>query len=200
MTVSAGDVIRVTARLSFWGADDCQNVYHIKRTDGGADITDGAAVLDLNAMMQGLYGNLVSRMSVNIQFDDIGYFNVTKIDPIQDGAWGSLTAGTEAVTDMLPQQVAALVSAQTGIYRLGGRKYMGGFTEANHTAGGSLTIALLGALGNYAAGLISEYTGSSGTWRAGVIKTLTGIWYPFVSALVNDVYWTQRRRTFGVGS
>ena len=200
MAVSTGDIIRVAARQSYWHSDDVINVYHYQRLDIAGDITDLQAMTDISTVLETVHGPLATYQTDNFYYEDLTFYNLNDDTSMGTLSWPTLTAGGVTQTLSLPQQSAALVSLRTGVPNVVGRKYFGGFSENDNASGGGLSAALIAALATGAANLIGQFVGTYGTWQAGTLNAPAGLVRPFIQAVVNEIFRTQRRRTYGVGS
>ena len=197
MAISIGDVIRVTAKLS-WNQEDIQNVYHVRSNSATTD-SDTIVLGEIADDLEDAYGYIIAAMHDEMTFDSISAYNVTADRFMGEISWPTLTAGTEG-NDPLPMQNSGLVRFATDVLGSQGRKYLGVFTTASLDADGTLSSTLVTALGNFGAQLINGISGASwsgeyGNWNETLARFAT-----WAEAFVNIYYCTQRRRRPGVGS
>lgn len=197
MTVDNGDVVRVTAKMGILN-EDVQNVFHVQNVSAGEleNATMHAAII---ARLDAAYDELVTLLADEYSFDTIETFNLTKDEPMAETAWPTLTVG-DKIDQPLPLQTAALCLFPTPVARSQGRKYIGGFTEDSNSVGSAPSATLLTALGLFVDILIDVWLEGEGELSFGNWSTLYTRFAPWASALVRDVWRTQRRRATGVGS
>lgn len=100
----------------------------------------------------------------------------------------------------LPRQAAAVTLAKTQLRRSFGRKFHPGMIEAYGTDG-MLDTALIAVLTEYAVKWIGQRVNSGAWLYPGISREQEGarVIYRFVSAVVNGIMGSQRRRKQGVG-
>lgn len=197
MSATIGDVIRVTAKMS-WNQQDIQNVYHIQMQATTSE-SNMSIMTDIADDLEDAYGYLYAAMHDEMTFDSISFYNLTADEFMAEIEWPTLTTGTES-TDPLPMQCAALVRFGTDVLGSQGRKFIGVLTEANLDPDGTISAGLATAMGNFAAQLLNGITGVD--WSATYVnwnETLSRV-ATWASAFVNLYFCTQRRRRPGVGS
>lgn len=113
---------------------------------------------------------------------------------------GSITWPGTSTGQLLPNQVAPVLLANTGRPKTRGRKFIPGFvedsTEASTLNSGAMT-ALGTALNHYIA---DEMISVGNELIVGVPSTVTGDFESFGAGDVNDIIGSQRRRKPGVGA
>ena len=198
MAIGDGDVIRVTAVLKRATVDDVMNVFYARLVAGGG-ASQSALRGDLAAWMEDVYDGLQPGIVDDVTFDEIQLFNMTDGTPEPTESWPTLTVGG-STGDPLPEGVAALVIARTGLSRVIGKKYFGLFSEAAATDGlwTAPTMALFATAG---ADWITPFTGASlATWDPVVWRRVAMTHAAFTEAVTTNVPAYQRRRKRGVGS
>jgi hypothetical protein len=199
-TCHSGDIIRTTAKLT-WnaGADEVQNVYHLKLyLDEDMDDTD---VHDAIAShLDDCYDDLEPYIAASVTFSTIQTWNVTQDRPMLEAPWPVQTVGG-AGQQLYATQFAPLCLFSTQAPRSQGRKYLPPVTEGDVSLGGVLSANLLLAMADFVLPLITDLvidlgkTAKYGNWN----KSL-GRFAPWVSAILQAVGRTQRRRVSGIGS
>lgn len=197
MPVNHQDIIRITAKMTI-PPDDFQNVYHAQYL-GPSGQSDAVAWTDVATVLETMYTEVLGEQADELLYDTIELWNVTQDAPMVESAWPTLTAGT-SVDRALPYQSAALLLFPTGTARSQGRKFLPGFTDGG-TEGDSLwdagAITALVAFAAEALGVFDLAAGSFtfGNWNPTLVR-----FAQWVSAIVQAVIKTQRRRSPGVGS
>lgn len=198
MTISDGDILRVSAVLARGGSDAIVNVYHVEATDVDPLLQDGLRQ-DLQDWMEAIYGLINTRIPISVSYEQIEIFNVTDGGPEPTEPWLTLTLGT-AAGDEIPDGVSALSIGRTGVSKVLGKKFWPIFTENQLTDGlfdGVTTTQVAVA----AAEWITPFTGATlGEWTPGVWSRGVASFRPFISADGNNIPAYQRRRKRGVGS
>jgi hypothetical protein len=179
---------------------ETRNVFHISGPDIGPDQAGGTIAAIRTAFDQhvkALWGvgyELYGASWRNISVGGLGGVDV---------AFATL-AGTNASGDLLPPQVAALISFRTGTAApKQGRKYLTGFTEMAQAAG-RWTPATVTSLQAFANALLNIGSGAGSDRPLGVARVdpATGIgtdWNPYSVAIARDVTATMRSRRIGQG-
>jgi hypothetical protein len=198
MPVEDNDILRVTAKMSL-GTNDVQNVYHLKVA--GDPETQDAVWDGIAAWLEDAYTEVLDCSTGVLHYDTIEVFNITKDEPVSEDAWPSLAAGTGSGSVQSANQVAPIVKFPTLTARSQGRKYLPPFMWGMFSGEGVLSSAALTAITAFAAEILS------GVAIDGSSSAFAGNWSPlyqrfatWVSAIVDDVSKTQRRRVRGVGS
>jgi len=138
---------------------------------------------------------------IGFTYDDIYCFNETKATPIGTTDVPTHENGTEATTHELPAHVAAGLYALTGVSKVVGKKFFGGFTELNNIAGGLVDSDLVAALANVAAYVYDTTITIGGrSYSGGVYRRVAAVLEPVVESFVNNIWYSQRRRRRGVGA
>ncbi len=198
MPVDDTDVVRVTAEMSLDGVEDVRNVFHVRKVSGGT-IATTVFMADVATQLEVMYTFLIPQQRTVYSYDQITgqiVFGGTELMP--DTPWPVLTVGGSGV-DGLPYQNAALILGQTTVAKTQGRKYLAGFVETSQFDSNLLAV-LLTPLANWAVGYIAPWTIGANTYEFGTFNPITLAFTQFVSAVVQGVFRTQRRRTRGFGS
>jgi hypothetical protein len=197
MSVESGDIMRVTAKMSHLG-NDIQNVFHI-RANGTGSVDDATAVTEITNRLNSAYGNVVDYQNLDYDYNTIEIFNVTQDRPMGEYNWPSLVSGTLA-NDALPDQTAALALFPTMTARSQGRKYVGGWCEAENNSGGDPDGDVTTQMLAWALSLIAPWLVGSGEFEFGNWSYTLLRFAEWLQPIIRDVWRTQRRRASGVGS
>lgn len=191
------DVIRATARLLVQGSVLMENVFYYQ-LQSAASYPDSTVTAGISAKLVTMYGRIDDDMSEGADFYDILMFNVTQNRPMINGSWGALAEGFET-SEIAPNGVAALITANTGYSRSRPKKYFGGFTEANlygNAWSGDILAHLGYVLTDWLAYIV--VSGSdilvSGTWSEKYSS-----FRPLISAIVRSAVAYMRKRKPGIG-
>ncbi|MCK5565988.1 MAG: hypothetical protein KAJ07_12140, partial [Planctomycetes bacterium] len=154
---------------------------------------------DLADHLDDAYAHINQAMPLALTFDSINLYNLTAERFMGEQAWPVLTAGTLASDTSLPPQTAALVRFTTNTLRSQGRKFLPPFGEVHNDGDDGLTAAGITAIGLWAADFVANAIGFD--WEAawGNYNRVADSWAPWVTALINTYFATQRRRRKGVG-
>jgi hypothetical protein len=199
MTVSPGDVIRVTAKLLGAQGQSIQNVYYFK-SSGVSGEDDATVVSDLANHLDAAYDNLAVAMHEDVVFDELDFFNETQGVPMATVDWPTQTVGDVAGYQPLPAQCAALVSFRTGEAHGNGRKFLGGMTEGSNDGTGYLASGVRTQMALYAVDLLGALVSGGLSFQVGHVREATGQFLPWLAGIINAYWRTQRRRVIGVGS
>lgn len=199
MTVNNGDVLTVVAVQSTGGVGEVLNTFTVACEMTASEL-DATVMADIATDLNASFAIIAAHQSVSHGYVRIDYYNVTQDKPMGSALWPTLVSGTDAVSELLPPQMAAQVNFPTGIKRSQGRKYLGGFGEAAQTGGGSLSSAALAACQDFGQQFIAAVPITSGTIRFGHFQTGTTVFRPWTSAIAVPLMATQRRRKLGVGA
>jgi hypothetical protein len=196
MTVFQGDVVRVTAKMSF-GSGDCQNTFW--GFNAGADETDINVWTGIAAEIDDAYDTYDGVLTTSLKFDSIQVWNDTRHQPVGEAAWPTLVQGAIS-GDNAPLQLAPLVLFGTMTAKSQGRKYlpapaMSGVDDFGQLASGVYNAAVL-----WAYKFLTPATAGSASIVWGNFNLTTFVFSPYISLLVSDIFRTQRRRVQGVGS
>jgi len=195
--IENGDVVRVTAKLSH-GVNDLRNVYHVLYS-GTAPVEDEFFVADTADKLDNAYLEIVSIFPTGVQFDTIEFFNITQDRPVDEVVWPTMTEGDGTGTNAA-YQLAALVNFGVDAPRSSGRKYLGTLAGTVVGSGGTILAPHITELGLYAAELLADWFFENGIAQFGVFSKLYNRFAPYVTAGLDVLARTQRRRVSGVGS
>lgn len=198
MAFESQDVVRVSARMTKGGGQDMVGVWHFALQDVGA-ATQAQILEDIVERMEYVYDQINHLMSDEVTFEDITVYIEGKDDSYPPQAFPTLTVGSLTDTS-LPAATCVLGLMSTGVKRIVGRKYLGGFTEAHWSDTGwtsTLTTQAATMLGVFA---------SLATMTNGV-DIIGGVWSPTQQSfntitgvrIQGDARY-QRRRRLGAGS
>lgn len=197
MPASALDILRLTCRMS-WDGEDVQNVFHLRMVDTTTE-TDAAMLSDLADYVDEAYSHINQAMPIALTFDSINLYNLTAERFMGEQPWPVLTAGTLASNTSLPPQTAALVRFTTNTLRSQGRKFLPPFGEVHNDGDDGLTAGAITAIALWAADFVTDVFGFDWSAAWGNYNAVMDRWAPWITALINTYYATQRRRRKGVG-
>lgn len=197
MTVSVGDVIRATAKMS-QGVSDIQNVYHFKASGSGT-ATDQAVMDALSTKLDDAYTDFNAFLSSGFLYNSIEYFNITQDEPMGDEDWPVLTVGG-TVAETLPFQTSVLCLFGTAVTKSQGRKFLPPMIETASDDAGVVSSAVVTAVTAYIVEILAtKVTGTinldPGNWNGTLVR-----FAEWLSGTINQFMKTQRRRVPGVGS
>lgn len=197
MTVSVGDIIRVTARFEIY-EEDIQNVYHLKATGTGTqtDALHDEAVVD---WLELCYNEFNGDISDEVDRVDIVIQNLTEGTPARFKQWDTYPTPTDTNTP-LPLQCSGLVAFPSDTVKSIGRKFIGGWTEADNDDPGVPTSGVTVSLAAYAYEVLTGFVTSGLEMYPGNWNNNTSHFALWLFATVAQFWATQRRRRAGVGS
>lgn len=198
MTIQQYDVLEAAARTEMVQADDVVNVWQYRYEDA-TPISDAQGISDVIAILEIFYTVLVAAQSVLQIYRDIRFRNVTQGTILGTHPWPTMTVGGGAA-DPVPFGVAGIINWTTLKPRIGMRKFLGVFTEANVTTGGVFSSALVSAMSTAAGPTLAPQAIGGRNYQFGYQSPKTGLWEVPTSFLVTDVPGYQRRRKPGRGS
>lgn len=205
MTVSNGEILRVSARQSGTSGQDIVGVFHylaqfaVDQAD--ADVVaailshlDGAYTL-LNSLIAGTYN------PVDIKVDVVQI--IGGIEKVTRNVGTTLWTGTFNPTGAggdLPPGATALVKMLTGVGKTYGRKFISGILEGNSVSG-FIDAALQTGLVNFAGAVRTAKVISAGNeLLSGVYSFKSLSFKRFIEIAVSVGVAYQRRRRLGTGS
>lgn len=197
MAITTGDVLRVTAKMSFLG-NDVQNVYHLRcfvTIPPTNDIVLGAVA----NWLDDAYSAVNDIISDQIVYDTINVWNLTDDEFIGETVWPTLTGGAQ-VGDPLPPQTSALVNFGTWYPKSLGKKFLPVMTDGQTDSDGTIQAASLVYIAAYAAAILLGVVETDWSLEPGNWNELLARFAPWVLANVRDFFATQRRRYVGSGS
>lgn len=198
MTVSNNDVIRTTVDMRFNAVNVIQNTFHCRYT-GASGVSEQSVVDAIRVQLEGaLWVAIDVDISTSITFIAYLNFNVTVNAPMPDAVPTLVTAGLH-VAEVLPLQVAALLSFPSAVSRSIGRKYIAGYTESATDGGGVITVGASAPLLIAAANLVGSFTILAGNGIFGNFVAIPPTFIAWTSGRLDTLFRTQRRRVPGVG-
>ncbi len=202
MDISAGDILRIVAVLSYLDGDIIMNVFNALIGSGGGPFDPQDIVDDAVDWMDAVYLNVVADMSNNVNGSEI---RVYVYDAAEDD-WDEVgidpfTFDPTQIADNTAKGVAGLINAKTTNADVSGKKYLGAVTE-DATADGVLNAPYIAALAAFGADWLTDFTGavSGAAWEPGVWSPTRLEILPFSGTIIipsEPAY--QRRRKSGVG-
>jgi hypothetical protein len=195
--VLPGDVIRVTDKMTAF-TEQCRNVYHVQYS--GATFCDSDSLMTgAKAWLEGIHGDVAAIHPSQLSYDSVECFNVTQDVPLGELAMITTTEG-EVEGETLPLQAAAVLRFPTETARSQGRKFIPALTEGAQDDGGVLGGGTLAVLATVAGLIMDGFSAGTGTCLPGNYNKALDRFAPWLTALVNVVIGTQRRRQFGRGA
>jgi hypothetical protein len=197
VTITDGDIIRITAKMS-QGLSDIQNVYHLQLSTSGP-VADATFLGEIADDIDSMYDDLISNIADNVTFDTIQVYNVTQDEYIGETSWPSQTDGG-AASDMLPPQTAPLVLFSTPYLKSQGRKFLPPFTINAVDDDGTIDTAPLAQIVLFIVDVLTQksgvnWTGYLGNWNKDLAR-----FAQWLEGTARDFFATQRRRYTGYGS
>lgn len=194
--VLQGDIIQAKAKQLFDG-QKIMNTFFV-RSESPVATADNLVHGEIANWLQGAYNIINNDLSNLWETDTIETYNVTQDRPMTETSWPTHLTGTQ-VDRPMPNQMASLVTFPTETKRSLGKKFIAGLTDANNRAGGKLSSPFQVLLASWAANILAgpgptNWIGDPGNW-----SILYSRFAPWVSAIVEELQATQRRRKAGVG-
>lgn len=198
MSISTGDILRCSARMSLEDGQDMVNVWHVKVVDDNSN-SDEDILTDLAEWFNDLYDVINGYQSSLVTYEDITVYVEGSDDSFPPQAFPVLTVGGTVAT-ALPDAASCLALLSTGTKRVVGRKYMGGFTE-DDWIGAGFSPALLSDIGVMMDDFKTGDTMTLLTQFMGVVWSTVGVTSHLISSIrvLTDARY-QRRRRAGAGS
>lgn len=203
MTLTAGDIIRISVSLLFTDGNLAMNVFNALLSGGGGPWDGEDIVTDALTWIDEVYANLTTAATNTLD----GSLLTVYVWDVAGQDWDEVSSDAftwnpTGATDSLPRGVAALINVKTTDPDVNGKKYFAGMVEAaaDHGAWNGATITTLAAV---AVDWVTPFVGA--VTGAGFAP---GIWSPLNLAFyaMTGVYTIptecayQRRRKRGVGA
>lgn len=134
MAISTGDILLVTARMTYDGASAIQNRFGVKVVDTALG-NDTTVLQAVGRWLESIYSPAIAKIASAVSFDDYAAWNGTTATPLPTMPWPTLTAGTMS-GDAMPNGTAVLCMARTGVARRFAKKYFPPPTEGGSGTGG----------------------------------------------------------------
>ena len=197
MAVAVGDIVKITAKMRWFGTDDVQNVFQYKvDLNNSADDADFMSIVA--DVLDSAYNNLIGGQSTQFTYESIDGINVTQDVLLPEVSWPVLTAGSSATT-IVPQQLAVCAFWPTITPKVRTSTFFGGYVIAAIASLGEITAAnVTQALA--AANELSTFDTVLVDMTKGSLNPLTSVFTPSGTPQVPTRWRTQRRRRVGVGS
>lgn len=197
MAVAVGDIVKITAKMKWFGTDDVQNVFQYK-VDLNTSVDDDEFMSIVADVLDSAYNNAIGQMSTQFTFESIDGINITQDVLLPEVNWPVLTAGLSG-TAIVPQQLAICAFWPTTTPKVRTSTFFGGFV--------TFTIDLLGQITAVATGFVlaaalelSNFDTVKVDMTKGSLNPLTSVFTPSGVPQVPGRWRTQRRRRIGVGS
>jgi hypothetical protein len=204
VTIENNDVIQQVITWTLGTGDEFQNKFTWEYDGGG--YPDSTFIASLDSWAEDFYELAATYLKSTItgflsEYDKIVWNAVDEIWEISANiGQGSGNVTFTDITDLLPFQVCPCLVGFTARPKSRGRKSPPLFCE--DAQGASQWIAgaegdIIDMLTEY---LLGHVIATGHEVIPGIASTVTGTFLPFVSGLVKDIVFTQRRRTLGRGS
>lgn len=197
MPITSANILRVVAEMSN-GANDIQNVYHLRCTVS-SDPGDTTVCSEIAAWLDTAYQYMDHVVPNQVTFNGVSVWNESTSTYLGYADFPTLSAGGATVTGMAPQ-LAPLVLFNTNINRSQGRKFLPFLGSDQFDDDGSPTSSILTILANVAAALLAGVSGTGWSGEPGNWNVNLSRFAPWATAIVRDIYATQRRRYLNRGS
>lgn len=197
MAVLQNDVVRVTARMQLHGTDDQLNVYQTRFMDAGP-VTDATYAWAMAQWLDAIYDCINEHIVNSVQYVDILLYNVTQDRPMASSAWPTMDWGALDAND-LPWGNAFLVSLDTGVKNVKGRKYYGGLPTSDIGDGGEWVAALVTLFACVLLKMAGNQFYNNTNFHPGVWSPGVSEWRSFITATSDIIPAYQRRRRPGHG-
>lgn len=197
MSVAVGDIVRITAKMRWFGTDDVQNVFTYKVLLN-ATLDDDEFMSVVADVLDSAYNNLLGGQSTQFTYESIDGINLTQDVLLPEVAWPVLTAGASATT-IVPQQLAICAFWPTTTPKVRTSTFFGGFVIAAIAALGDITAANVTQV-LAAANELSNFDTVELDMEKGSLNPITSVFTPSGTPQVPTRWRTQRRRRVGVGS
>lgn len=204
MTVSPGDVLKVTIEFSLSTGTICQNVAYFRSVLTGG-VTDAATVSAIKSWADAAY------QEIDADFENGMTANTSYVDTIE---WDSVGSKWEVVynvgsfvpvivpasaSELLPQPVSPFIVFNTTRPKSKGRRFLFGYTEPS-TSGSVLTAGDVTRLVDFADECLDNAViDVLNYFVPGIPRVAANLFLDFTSAVVTNIVGTQRRRRPGVG-
>lgn len=197
MAVVVGNIVKITAKMRWFGTDDVQNVYTYK-VDLNTTVDDNEFMSVVADVLDSAYNNLLGGQSNQFTYESIDGINVSQNVLLPEVPWPVLSAGASATT-IVPQQLAICAFWPTISPKVRTSAFFGGFVIAAVAALGDITPANVAQV-LLAANEISTFDTVKLDMTKGSLNPLTLVFTPAGTPQVPTRWRTQRRRRIGVGS
>lgn len=196
MSVSIGDIIRITCNFRLGAADFYVNTYNCQwfGIDG---VNDELAMQQIASDFNFAYGMLVSKLSDTLFFETIQGQNITKSILLPTESWPTLTSGASA-GHLLPPQVAGYIFYRTTRPKTRAANYIPGLTEDDNSASGSVASGLIDDLQAFGDFAVTGFAEVVQHLIYGAYNRPLDRFTPVNAAIVANQWRTQRRRGRGI--
>lgn len=205
MTVTNGDILKLTSSFTLEDGTIMQNIYHWRAAVAG-DWGDSTITSAIQTWLEDALDNLEGGCSNTVTA------NLHSLDKVEwsaiEGRWEVVeNVGTfvpsftpSAANDPMPNQTSPCVIFKTTRPKTVGKKFVFPMTDASYD-GSYIDPALVTVLTNYAADVLANITLSIlNDLIPGVPRSAVGVFYDFYLGVVTNVVGSQRRRKPGVGA
>lgn len=198
MAFDENDIVRVVYNMSV-GADDIQNVYHI-RLSGSGFPSYGNFLMYARTFLEEAYNNIADSIPVAVKFNSITAYNVTKDEYVGEIPSLLLTAGEVSPGAFMPRQACPLAVFPSSVMGSQGKKFLPPMDTVRLDQDGSPNATALAEIALVIADLLTGF--GAGDWfaRLGNWNPTLSRWALWTAGIVRDYFATQRRRYVGKGS
>jgi len=200
VTISNGDVIKLTLEYLYPGAGTALNVFHYAYL--GADISDATAVAALLDWADNDWGDTWDNLASTTATLANAVFEVVNVAGEVLADLGTEVIGRVGTNggDVLPAAVSGYLSANTSTPGVRGSKYVPGFSEAAQTDG-VLTVASAAQMAQLLLDYMATINVSAGNNFFPVVRSTKLAGFPrlITAGTINLIPAYQRRRKEGVG-
>jgi hypothetical protein len=205
MTISNGDIVKLTSSFTLEDGTIMQNIYHwraaVASVYGNPTIT-AAIQTWIEDALDNFEGGCSDTVAANLH-------SVDQVEWVEEeGLWKVVqNLGTfvpsftpASALDPMPNQVCPCVVFKTPRPRTTGKKFVFPFTEGSYD-GSTLSASLVTVLTNYAADVLTNITlAPLNDLIPGVPRSAYPVFYDFYLGVVTNICGSQRRRKPGVGA
>lgn len=202
MTVSPGDILKLSADYSFSTGDRAQNVYHFRAnliTPVANSEAQDAVHAWMNDVLDTVEGDIANGTLVHTHYLDLIEWVTDKWE-VTANIGSFVPAATFAgAGDLLPQPVSPFAVFNTLRPKSKGRKFLFGYTEGA-TIGSVLQAGQLANLADYADAVMTHAViDVLNYFVPGIPRFAVDLFLDFTGAIVTNIVGTQRRRRPTVG-
>ena len=196
MATGFGDLIRIVDKGLLYGSK-MYNVYH-SIVSGYGTVSDVGIMTAVKNWLNFIHTEMIDQISEDYYFETFSVYNVDDDYLVGEDPFTTTTQGVSE-TAPLPNQMAPVIRFPTQTKGSQGRKFIGGFTEGTTDGGGICDVAALAALTDAALVMLAGWADGTVVGNMCNHNYLLDSNRPWLSAIVNSVMGTQRRRKTGVG-
>lgn len=185
-------------RVSYYGDYSGQEVVNVFTFHWVDPLGVNDIRLFIKDYLDTVYDVMLPKMNADLSMNYFNWYRWLAPNWIFEGSEPYTKVGTDAASEGLPLQSAAVILGKVDNYRAFGRKFFPAITEVNQLFGNAVA-GLITAMTQAAVGYISAQISGGISLTPGILGK-TGVFHAFVSGVVDGILGTQRRRKAGVGS